>query len=153
MTVDSLETLELEMAILVRRITSVTSDNRKGSLDRAAYLILHHVSVQGSAGVKALATELLLDISTISRQAAALEQKGYVNKLSDPLDGRAHFYRISDLGTKELVKYKQARLENITKLLDGWSDEECQQFGQLLKKLNQALRKKYHVNSAPLPKR
>ncbi|MFD2446898.1 MarR family winged helix-turn-helix transcriptional regulator [Bacillus sp. CGMCC 1.16607] len=133
----SLETIELEMAILVRRLTSITSDNK--NLDRSAYLLLHQLSVKGSAGVKMLADEFQLDISTVSRQAAALEQKGYVYKVPDPQDRRAYFYQITELGIEELFEYKQARLESITKLLHQWSDEERHNFGQLLKKFNESL--------------
>lgn len=142
MNENSLETIELEMAVLIRRITSITSDKRNGILDRSAYLLLHQLYVQGSSGVKALAEEFQLDISTASRQAAALEQKGYVEKVPDPMDGRAYFYQITDLGTKVLVEYKHGRLDRITKLLNGWSDEDCERFGDLLRKFNQSIMKK-----------
>ncbi|MFJ5621351.1 MarR family winged helix-turn-helix transcriptional regulator [Peribacillus loiseleuriae] len=139
MNENSLETIELEMAVLIRRITSITSDKRNGILDRSAYLLLHQLYVQGSSGVKALADEFQLDISTVSRQAAGLEQKGYVEKVPDPMDGRAYFYQITDLGIKVLVEYKQGRLDRITKLLNGWSDKDCERFGDLLRKFNQSI--------------
>lgn len=142
MNENSLETIELEMAVLARRLTSITSDKRNGILDRSAYLLLHQLYVQGSSGVKALADEFQLDISTVSRQAAGLEQKEYVEKVPDPMDGRAYFYRITELGIKVLVEYKQGRLDRITKLLNGWPEEDCETFGDLLKKFNQSLREK-----------
>jgi DNA-binding MarR family transcriptional regulator len=132
----SLETIELEMAILIRRLTSITTNNKASNLDRSAYLLLHQIASHGSAGVKALADEFHLDISTVSRQAAALEQKGYVYRIPDPLDGRAYSHQITDLGTKELNEYKRVRMDRIAELLKSWSDEECQVFGQLLKKFN-----------------
>lgn len=131
-----METIELEMAILHRRITSITTCKQIGNLDRSAYLLLHQIASHGSAGVKALADEFHLDISTVSRQAAALEQKGYVYRTPDPLDGRAYFLQITDLGTKELNEYKNGRLIRIGKLLESWSDEERKAFGQLLRKFN-----------------
>ncbi|NOU98095.1 MarR family transcriptional regulator [Paenibacillus sp. LMG 31456] len=133
----SLETIELEMAVLVRRINSLTSDFRR--LDRSAYLLLHQLSIEEASGVKTLANNLKLDISTVSRQTAALEQKGFVSKVPDPQDGRSHFYQITDLGSKELIEYRQERLDKMVTLLNGWSDEECQSFGDLLKKFNDAL--------------
>ncbi|MFC0215780.1 MarR family winged helix-turn-helix transcriptional regulator [Paenibacillus chartarius] len=132
----SLETIELEMAILVRRVTSITTFNKIGNLDRSAYLLLHQISSHGSAGVKALADEFHLDISTVSRQTAALEQKGYVHRTPDPSDKRAFTLQITELGTKELLEHKQARLARITELLKHWSEEECHSFGELLKKFN-----------------
>ncbi|NEW04603.1 MarR family transcriptional regulator [Paenibacillus sp. SYP-B3998] len=135
----SLACIELEMALLIRRITSIASDKKIANLDRSAYLLLHQISVYGSSGVKALADEFHLDISTVSRQAAALEQKEYLYKIPDPLDGRAYSFQITELGTEELIAYKQARLARITELLKDWSEEECESFGQLLKKFNSTI--------------
>jgi DNA-binding MarR family transcriptional regulator len=131
----SLEHIQFELAALVRYITSV-SDKKKKNLDRSGYLLLQQITSHGSAGVKALANEYHLDISTVSRQAAALEAKGYVYKIPDPSDGRAYSYHITELGTKELEIYKKERVERLRYLLQGWSDEECAQFARLLKKFN-----------------
>jgi DNA-binding MarR family transcriptional regulator len=136
MDVHSFETIELELAIFVRRINSITSDKRIGSLDRSAYLLLHQIASHGSAGVKTLADEFHLDISTVSRQAAALEQKGYVTRVPDPLDGRAYSLQITDVGMKELTETRQARLARIKERVKGWSDEERATFGRLLEKFN-----------------
>jgi DNA-binding MarR family transcriptional regulator len=97
---------------------------------------LHQISLHGSAGVKALANEFHLDISTVSRQAAALESKGYVYKVPDPTDGRAYSYQITESGKRELDKYRRKRVDRLKELLNGWSDEECQKFGELLRKFN-----------------
>ncbi|MDC3412211.1 MarR family transcriptional regulator [Aquibacillus sp. 3ASR75-11] len=139
---ESLQLIELEMAVLVRRLTTIASKKTNGNLDRAAYLLLHQLSIKGTAGVKTLAFELQLDISTVSRQAAALEQKGYVSKSPNPLDLRAYFYQITESGKKEWMKYKQARLDKISELLSEWSDEERKNFGQLLKKFNDEIKGK-----------
>lgn len=136
----SLETIELEMAVLLRHITSMTTYKNIGNLDRSAYLFLHQIASHGSAGVKTLADEFNLDISTVSRQAAALEQKGLVYRIPDPLDGRAYSLQITDLGTKELTENKQARLDRFAELLKSWSAEERSVFGELLKKFNHTIR-------------
>lgn len=133
----SLETIDLELAILVRRITSM-SIKKLGNLDRSAYLLLHQITSHGPTGVKALADALQLDISTVSRQVGSLEQKGYVFRIPDPLDGRAYSLQITELGTKEFNEYQQIRFEKIADILKGWSDEERQLFGQLLKKYNRS---------------
>jgi len=135
----SLETLELELAILIRRVSLITTHNKFGTLDRAAYLLLHQITAHGSVGVKSLADESHLDISTVSRQAATLEQKGYVSRIPDPLDGRACSFQITDLGTKEYIEHKQARLAKIADTLKHWSDEECEVFGHLLRKYNRSI--------------
>lgn len=136
----AIEVIENEVMDFIRRI--IMSEKRNGRLDRSAFVILRQLSTHGPAGVKTLADELHLDISTISRQAAALVEKGYVDKMPNPRDGRAYFYRITDLGTKELNENRQRQVDRLTKVLEGWSDEECITFGQLLKKYNQTVNKR-----------
>jgi DNA-binding MarR family transcriptional regulator len=138
----SLENLELELAILYRRITSITSHNKLGTLDRSAYLLLHQIFSHGSAGVKALAAEFKLDISTVSRQASALEQKGYIFKIPNPKDGRSYSFQITELGVKEYTDSKQARLIRVKEVLENWSAEDCKAFGLLLKKFNHSVLEK-----------
>ncbi len=89
--------------------------------------------------MKILAGEFQLDISTISRQAAALEQKGFLYRIPDPLDGRAYKLQITELGTRVYNEHKQARLDRLVEVINDWTDEERQVFGQLLKKFNQSL--------------
>ncbi|PLS07308.1 MarR family winged helix-turn-helix transcriptional regulator [Neobacillus cucumis] len=136
MNKNALEMIELELAILLRRTTSVTTNKKIGTLDRSAYLLLRRIANKGAVGVKVLAGEFQLDISTVSRQAAALEQKGFLYKIPDPLDGRAYSFEITELGKKELQDHMHARLERITELLKDWPEDECRIFGELLKKFN-----------------
>lgn len=138
MNENSLEMIELELAILFRRTTAVTTNKKLGNLDRSAYLLLRRIAVKGPVGVKVLAGEFQLDVSTVSRQAATLEQKGYLYKIPDPSDGRAYSFQITELGVKELNEHMQGRLDRITELLKDWPDEERKVFGQLLRKFNQA---------------
>ena len=133
------EMIELELAILIRRSTFLSSNKKLGNLDRSAYLLLRRIASIGAAGVKILAGEFQLDISTISRQAAALEQKGFLYRVPDPLDGRAYKLQITELGTKVFNEHKQARLDRLVEVISDWTDEERRVFGQLLKKFNQSL--------------
>ncbi|OMF18894.1 MarR family transcriptional regulator [Paenibacillus sp. FSL H8-0548] len=132
----ALETIELELALLIRRAIAISTNKSIGNLDRSAYLLLQQIASQGSAGVKALSEQFHLDISTVSRQAAALEQKEYVKRIPDSLDRRAYYLQITALGTKELIDYKNARKAAIAELLQSWSAEEAEMFGQLMKKFN-----------------
>ncbi|RCX23594.1 DNA-binding MarR family transcriptional regulator [Fontibacillus phaseoli] len=128
----ALDTIEVELAVLYRRI----SNRKHGNLDRSAYLLLHQINLNGAVGVKALADEFHLDVSTISRQTAALEQKGYVTRTADPADRRAYFLQITELGIQELKQSKKARTERIEQLIRDWTEEEKNIFGELLTRLN-----------------
>ncbi|MGN7853870.1 MULTISPECIES: MarR family winged helix-turn-helix transcriptional regulator [unclassified Exiguobacterium] len=140
MSQQALETIELELAILIRRLTTATADNR--NLDRASYLLLRQLADSGKVGVKTLARELQLDVSTVSRQAAALDQKQLVEKVKDPTDGRAFFYHITDKGQEELTIYRTARLASIERLLMDWPSDDAEDFGRLLQQFNRALRER-----------
>ncbi|GHH96727.1 MarR family winged helix-turn-helix transcriptional regulator [Neobacillus kokaensis] len=133
---NSLEMIELELAILIRRITSASGNKKIGHLDRSAYLILHQIATNGAAGVKSLAGEFQLDISTVSRQAAALEHKGYLYKIPDPTDGRAYTFQITELGLKELRDDKRARMDRVAEVTKNWPEEDREVFGRLLRKFN-----------------
>lgn len=128
----ALDRIEIELAILYRRI----SNRKHGNLDRSAYLLLHQINTYGAAGVKTLADEFHLDVSTVSRQTASLEQKGYVSRTPDPSDRRAYFLQITELGRRELLESKKSRTERIEHLIRDWSEEEQRIFGDLLAKLN-----------------
>lgn len=138
MDIRALEQIELELAILVRHATSISSV--LGIIDRSAYLLLHHITTKPAVGVKSLAEEYGLDISTASRQTAALEQRGYVTRVPDPTDGRAYFLQITESGRTALMEYRNVRLEKISEKIEGWSDEECRMFSELLGRLNQTFR-------------
>lgn len=131
-----LEDIDLELATLVRRATAAAMDKKLGTLERSAYLLLTQLSTHGPIGVKALSEQFRLDISTVSRQTAVLEAKGYIQRLADPTDGRASHFQISELGMQELQETRQARLVRFSKLFRDWSEEECRMLGQLLAKLN-----------------
>ncbi|KIL50712.1 MarR family transcriptional regulator [Jeotgalibacillus alimentarius] len=140
MSEESLSQIELEMAVLSRRIASVSRNKREENLVRAAYLLLFQISTHGPAGVKGLAEELQLDISTVSRQAASLDQKGYIKKVPLPQDKRSYLYEITEEGKREMTEYQQIRREKVNELLNGWTEEERAQFGVLLKKFNDSVK-------------
>lgn len=133
----ALKLLEIEMAMFVRNLTSLTQVKKYGNLDRSAYLLLHQISTHGAAFVKALADEAHLDISTVSRQVAALEQKGYVSRMSNPLDGRSYSFVLTDEGTKELLHAREARLNGLRTRLKDWHDTDIETLGELLRKFNE----------------
>lgn len=133
----TLENIGIELSILTRTIALFTAKKAPGNLDRSAYLLLGHITSHGSAGVKTLADGFHLDISTVSRQTATLEKKGYVYRIPDPLDRRAYSLEITPLGTKEFNKYTQQQRAKLAEKLKDWSDEDCELFAQLLGKFNQ----------------
>lgn len=133
---DAISVIALELAILARRVTAMATDQKKSGLDRSAYLLLHQIQTHDAAGVKTLAEEFRLDVSTVSRQASALEQKGYIARIPDPDDGRAFSFHITAAGAAQLTAYREEREARIQDLLASWSEEELATFGRLLRQFN-----------------
>ncbi|RDU35630.1 MarR family transcriptional regulator [Neobacillus piezotolerans] len=136
----NIKIIDLELARLIRRVTSAS--RKIGHLDRSAYLILNRILSEGPAGVKVLAEEAHLDISTLSRQTASLEQKGYVERIPDPVDRRAYTLQITELGKKEFYEHQKLRFAALDENLEAWADDEIEVFAKLLTKYNHPFTKK-----------
>ncbi len=149
MNQQSLEGVELELALLIRRLTSMISYQKVGSLDRAAYLLLTQISLGGACSIKTLSHTFHLDISTVSRQVSALEQKGYIRRVPDELDGRAFILSITELGDQLLADDKANRMAKLGHVLDNWTDDEMKQFGELLQKFNHSVVEAEHMEKVP----
>lgn len=133
----SVDLIEYQIAIFLR--SAINSNRKFGGIDRSAYLLLRQLKEHGSVGVKALSDKFHLDISTVSRQVAALESKQYVERFSDLSDGRAILLRLTALGLEKLKQAQAERSHRFGELLKEWSLEDTQKFGKLLKTLNQTL--------------
>ncbi|HEX6508520.1 MAG TPA: MarR family transcriptional regulator [Chloroflexota bacterium] len=131
-----LSAIDRELMLFVRRVELA---DRIGTLDRSAYLLLAELEANGPLGITALAQTFHLDISTASRQTAALEAKGLVERLPHPADARVNLLRITQLGQTQLDATRVARLEFLSELLDDWSEDDRRQFGANLLRFNQAL--------------
>jgi DNA-binding MarR family transcriptional regulator len=134
---DIISTIGREIRVLVRRMTSLY--NSIEILDRSAVLLLAELQVQGPLGISTLATNLQLDISTVSRQTAALEAKGLVERLADPEDGRVCLLQITPLGEAQLREVRQIYHAMLAEMLEDWSEEDLCLFKKLLGRYNLAM--------------
>ncbi|WP_250281923.1 MULTISPECIES: MarR family transcriptional regulator [unclassified Frankia] len=108
-------------------------------LDRSAYLLLSHIHEHGAVRLTTLGTVFALDISTVSRQIAALVTAGLVERATDPSDRRATLVRLSTRGQQRYLATRSARVEKINTLVRTWDQEELGVFGALLSRLNVAI--------------
>lgn len=103
-------------------------------LDFAAILLLKALA-PGPMRVSALAGALDLDASTVSRQVRQLEDRGLLERTSDPDDGRACQVALSDLGRTRLELGAQRRRAFVADLLHDWSDDDREHLRVLLNRL------------------
>jgi DNA-binding MarR family transcriptional regulator len=137
---DTIGVIELELLKLVRHLETF---GRRSSLylhiDRAGYLALRTIEDMGPLSTKALASALNLDASTVTRQIAALESGGYVDRRPDPHDRRSSTILLTEEGRRTMDGVEQERRQGIEVLVDAWDDRERSVLGRVLNKLNVSL--------------
>ncbi len=135
--IDSIGIIEHEVTLLLRLVESARK--RAEVLDRSAYLLLGALETHGPLGIAALAEIFQMDLSTASRQTAALETKGLVQRLADPRDARVSLLQSTALGRTLFQSVRDTRHALFAEMLGSWPDDERQQFGAHLARLNQAI--------------
>lgn len=86
--------------------------------------------------VSDLADLLRLDLSSVSRQVAALEREGWVERERDPADSRAQLLRVSDAGREVVQRVRADRAALLHELLPDWTDAQLRSFADLLRRFS-----------------
>lgn len=134
---ESLESLELEIAMMVRALRTRTVElDKKQEFKRASYLILLLITKNGPMSVKHIAKKLHLDISTVSRQAADLLADDMLSKQPSKTDGRSYLYDINSKGLDMMTHIRQSRKQRFSKMIQEWDETEIEEFARLMKKFN-----------------
>lgn len=111
-----------------------TVDPEVGSL-----FLIGRLMKDGPTRAKDLAEATCADQSTVSRQVAALVKSGLVERQADPDDGRASILVPTPLGVARVQEHFANRGRALEPLVADWSDEERQQFVDLLRRFNSNL--------------
>jgi DNA-binding MarR family transcriptional regulator len=104
-------------------------------LDRARYVVLRAAAETEPVRTTALAEQLGVDPSTMSRHVSILEQAGLVARTADPADGRAQTVSLTSAGRTVMEKVRAARHDLITDVLSEWDDTDRSQLAALLGRL------------------
>ena len=104
-------------------------------LDRARYVVLHAVAESEPVRTTALAEQVGVDPSTMSRHVSILEQAGLVERTADPDDGRAQTLSLTSAGRTVMEKVRAARHDLITDVLGDWEDRDRSRLAALLGRL------------------
>ncbi len=89
--------------------------------------------VEGPMRVSDLASTVNNDLSTVSRQASALQEHGLITKVSDPHDGRAQLLALSDEGACLVAAARRARAAVFDDLLRDWEPADIESFTTYLR--------------------
>jgi DNA-binding MarR family transcriptional regulator len=102
------------------------------SVDPAAMPVLHMLRCCGRIRVTDLAGRLHLDASTVSRHVRQLEERGLIERTSDPADGRASQVALLPQGEKSLDAAMERRRADIAQVLAGWPASDRARLGELM---------------------
>lgn len=110
-------------------------------LDRSSYAALYTVDALGEASLSDLASEMLLDISTVSRQVKRLEDAGLVERHVHPDDRRVSVVSNTPEGHSVAQRIGLAWQTAFSNALDDWTDDELRELSEMLDRLAVALRR------------
>jgi len=103
-------------------------------MDPSAYPILFTL-LEEPRRVSALAEVVHSDVSTVSRQVSSLVGHELVEKLPDPLDGRASMLSLTAQGRELLQQLQAQRGRWFKTVLADWTEQEAQTFIDQLERL------------------
>src|SRR5512145_3440522 len=109
------EAVIVTLALLGRRMRARLPGEE---LDFAAILLLKALMHGGPMRLSALAASLDLDASTVSRQVRHLEDRGLLERTSDPDDGRASRIALSAEGRTRLEAGAERRRAFVGRLVE-----------------------------------
>lgn len=125
---------------LSERLFATLKWNEAGrGLERPAFVLLSRIAVDGPSRLSALAADVCLDLSTVSRQVAALESAGLVCRAPDPSDKRASLVEVTELGREVFAENRERWLTTWHELLAGWSPQQRRLFAELFTRLNESI--------------
>ena len=104
--------------------------------DSRLYLLLNLLHDRGPTRAADLLEAVAVDQSTLSRQLAALVERGLVQRDTDPTDGRAARIVVTALGDKTISSARAAWQETLADLMAEWSPEDRVALLRLLGKLS-----------------
>lgn len=84
--------------------------------------------------VSDIAAALHLDVSTVSRQVSQLVAKGFVERLPDASDGRAHVLALTTSGRELLVEIRARRNTWLDEVTSEWSAADLADLDRLLRR-------------------
>ncbi len=141
---EEMSRIERELMLLGRHASMGSagrcrSGDGQDRLERSAYLLLSRLEAAGPMSIGQLAEAFGLDCSTVNRQTAAILRAGLVERVPDPDGGLARRLRVTGEGTRRLRLDREARIKNLSGLLDEWSPAELAVFARVLTRFNTAV--------------
>lgn len=139
---DELGRLEQEVGVLIRRVKRVIGERARAvhpELQPASYLMLTYLAAEGPRRSSALSERFNVDKGAISRQVQHLCDLGLLDRVPDPVDGRAALVSASADAVRRMEAVDRDRRRWLEEQLAEWSEEDLRDFVAGLARYNQAL--------------
>ena len=148
--VDSVADSFRELQRTVRRSKARLLAAAGDDVESATQVLLHAVAAEGPMRASALAASVQADLSTVSRQVAALVSRGLLERQADQGDGRASLLAVTGAGRAAIAEHEQGRQAFFDAVLTDWDAEEMRQFARQMERFTGAYD---HVHTAWLSER
>ena len=134
-TADAVETIQREMTVFARRARAAAG-RMHPELSLVSYTLLGHLEEVGGCRATDLAAHYALDKSTVSRQVAALERAGLVERRHDTTDQRVQVLHLTRAGRHILAQVTESRRAAFRERLTDWPAEDLSRFAEYLVRYN-----------------
>lgn len=124
-----------ELLVSLLRLARALKSVHPQELEPPQSFILHVLCENARARLSDLAGMIRLDASTASRHVRGLEQLGYVERATDPADGRATLLSVTAAGRDALKRQFDAGRKQIAHLMRDWSAEDVAALQHYLSRL------------------
>ena len=150
LTHDTVREVEVALSDLIRLFNRPTVQRHLiaeagVAIEIGPFWALGRLADLGACRPSDLAAALGVDASTITHRLQALERGGFVERITDPADGRACIVRLSPDGTAALARLRAARRALFERLLAGWDDRERGALATAIARVRAALADELHV--------
>lgn len=131
----AIETIQREMTSFARRARA-SAGRLHPELSLVSYTLLGHLEENDGCRATDLAAHYALDKSTVSRQVAALERAGLIERRLDPEDHRVQVLHLTEAGQEILAQVTRRRRTAFRERLTDWPEEDLIRFAAYLERYN-----------------
>lgn len=124
---------------LFRLMQQVRQAPHDDVVDRPSLIVLARLKELGPLRLSDLAGDVCLDVSTMSRHVRALEERGYLERATDPADGRASLLTLTAAGRSVLATAWASRRAWLDQSLENWSPEDRRVLNEVIARFADAL--------------
>lgn len=122
-------------AHLFKRQMSMHTLLKDADITGSQWLVVAHIGEHEGANTNETATALNMSGSAVTQLVNALVDKGFLKRMPDPLDRRAHKLMLSADSKKRIAAFKQKHAQMFLKMFEVLTDKEFEQYIALNSKI------------------